>query len=69
MLDSGQFFSCVGLETQTLVLMSHEIKEIETILDSFIAITNGSLIRIADVEELHESEGLGITDWMKKNYV
>ena len=61
--------SYVDLESQTLVMTSHEITEIESILDSFIAIKDGSLIRMADVEELHESEGLSITEWMKKTYV
>ena len=61
--------SYVDLESQSLVMTSHEITEIESILDSFIAIKDGSLIRMADVEELHESEGLGITEWMKKTYV
>ena len=61
--------SYVDLESQTLVMTSHEITEIESILDSFIAIKDGSLIRMADVEELHESEGLSITEWMRKSYV
>ncbi len=61
--------SYVDLESQTLVMTSHEITEIESILDSFIAIRDGSLIRMADVAELHESEGLGITEWMRKTYV
>ncbi|WP_169085684.1 ABC transporter ATP-binding protein [Paenibacillus sp. PL91] len=61
--------SYVDLERQTLVMTSHEITEIESILDSFIAIKDGSLIRMTDVEELHESEGLGISDWMKKAYI
>jgi ABC-2 type transport system ATP-binding protein len=61
--------SYVDLESQTLVMTSHEIAEIESILDSFIAIKDGTLIRMTDVAELHESEGLGITEWMKKTYV
>ncbi|WP_342773268.1 ABC transporter ATP-binding protein [Paenibacillus prosopidis] len=61
--------SYVDLESQTLIMTSHEITEIESILDCFIAIRDGSLLRMADVEELHESEGLGVTDWMKKTYV
>lgn len=61
--------SYVDLECQTLIMTSHEIAEIESLLDCFIAIKNGSLLSMADVAELHESEGLGITDWMKKNYV
>jgi ABC-2 type transport system ATP-binding protein len=61
--------SYVNLETQTLIMTSHEIMEIESILDSFIAIREGSLLRMTDVEQLHETEGLGITEWMKKTYV
>lgn len=59
----------VDLDSQTLVMTTHEITEIETILDSFIAIKNGELLRMANVEELHEQEGLGIIEWMKKSYV
>lgn len=60
--------SYVDLSKQTLIMTTHEIHEIESILDSFIAIKDGSLLKIANVEELHESEGLGITEWMKKAY-
>ncbi|WP_338049239.1 ABC transporter ATP-binding protein [Paenibacillus wynnii] len=60
--------SYVDLESQTLIMTCHETTEIESLLDSFIAIKEGSLLRMADVDELHESEGLGITGWMKKNY-
>lgn len=61
--------SFVNLESQTVIMTSHEIMEIESILDCFIAIKDGSLIKIVDVEELHASKGLGITDWMKKTYL
>jgi ABC-2 type transport system ATP-binding protein len=61
--------SYVDLTKQTLIMTTHEIHEIESILDSFIAIKDGSLLKMANVEELHESEGLGITEWMKKAYV
>jgi len=61
--------SFVDLESQTLIMTTHEIKEIEPILDCFIAVRDGLIIRMADVEQLHESEGLGITEWMKKSYM
>ncbi|MNR43136.1 hypothetical protein D3C85_1617320 [compost metagenome] len=61
--------SYVDLDNQTLIMTSHEITEIESLLDCFIAIKDGSVLKMADVEELHESEGVGITDWMKKAYV
>jgi len=61
--------SFVNLESQTVIMTSHEILEIESILDCFIAIKDGALIKMVDVEELHASEGLGITSWMKKTYI
>ncbi|MGO4498407.1 ATP-binding cassette domain-containing protein [Paenibacillus sp. 2RAB27] len=61
--------SYLDLEKQSLIMTSHEITEIESLLDSFIAIKDGSILRMAFVEELYESEGVGITDWMKKAYV
>ncbi|RUT33801.1 ABC transporter ATP-binding protein [Paenibacillus zeisoli] len=60
--------SYVDLSTQTLIMTSHEVTEIETLIDGFIALKDGSLHRMADVEELHEVEGLRIADWMKKTY-
>ncbi|MDR7077895.1 hypothetical protein J2Y03_002921 [Neobacillus niacini] len=30
---------------------------------------NTYLIRMADVEKFHESEGLGITEWIRKSNV
>lgn len=61
--------SYVDLKSQALIMTSHEVAEIETLIDGFIALKDGSLLRMADVEELHESEALRITDWMKKAYV
>jgi len=59
----------LDLGAQTLVMTSHEIAEIEPILDSFIAMRDGCVIKITDVEALHEAVGLGIAEWMKKTYV
>jgi ABC-2 type transport system ATP-binding protein len=61
--------SYVDLKYQTLIMTSHEVAEIETLIDGFIALKDGSLLRMADVEELHESEALRIADWMKQTYV
>lgn len=61
--------SYVDLKSQTLIMTSHEVAEIETLIDGFIALKDGSLLKMADVEELHESEALRIEDWMKKAYV
>lgn len=60
--------SYVDLTSQSLILTSHEVAEIEPLIDRFIAIKEGFLLRMADVEELH-AEGLSIANWMKKAYV
>ena len=60
--------SYLDLESQTLIMTSHEIQEFESVWDSFIAIKDGALLRYSDVEELHDSDGIGITAWMKKTY-
>jgi len=60
--------SYVNLDFQTLILTTHEITEVESLLDGFIALKNGSLLKMADLDELHESEGMGIADWMRKYY-
>lgn len=61
--------SYVDLNSQTLIMTSHEVAEIETLIDGFIALKDGSLLRVADVEELHELEAISIANWMKKTYV
>lgn len=61
--------SYVDFSSQTLIMTSHEVAEIETLIDSFIALKDGSLLKMADVEELHGSEALRLEDWMKKAYI
>nr|WP_206424237.1 ABC transporter ATP-binding protein [Cohnella candidum] len=61
--------SYVDLQSQSLIMTSHEVTEIETLIDGFIALKDGSLLRMADMEDLHESEALSLADWMKKSYV
>nr|WP_202866392.1 ABC transporter ATP-binding protein [Cohnella sp. AR92] len=61
--------SYVDLNAQTLIMTSHEVAEIESLIDGFIALKDGSLLKMADVEELHETESLRIADWMKKAYI
>ena len=60
--------SFIDLEKQTILITTHEIEEVEPILDTMMAIKNGQLICIQDVEELRIQENTGILDWMKKVY-
>jgi ABC-2 type transport system ATP-binding protein len=58
--------SFVDFENQIVVIATHEIDEIETLLDEVIAIKNGVILEKRNVEELREEEGLSVLEWMKK---
>ena len=60
--------SFIDLEKQTILITTHEVEEVEPILDTMMAIKDGQLICIQDVEELRIQENTGILDWMKKVY-
>lgn len=60
--------SFVDLETQTVVMTTHEIKEIEPLLDVVALIKDGEILKIQDVEEIKIEHQLGIVDWMKEMY-
>jgi ABC-2 type transport system ATP-binding protein len=58
--------SYIDFENQTVVIATHEIDEIETLLDDVIAIENGTVCAIENVEELRETKGLSVLEWMKE---
>ncbi|WP_096186447.1 ABC transporter ATP-binding protein [Evansella halocellulosilytica] len=62
------FISFIDLEKQMVLITTHEIKELETILDEVIAIKDGNLIGHHDVEQLRFEKNMGIVDWMNDIY-
>ncbi|SDJ99270.1 ABC transporter ATP-binding protein [Sediminibacillus albus] len=60
--------SFIDLENQVVVITTHEIKEIETILDEVIAIKDGSIIGHHHVEQLRIEQNMGIVEWMTSMY-
>lgn len=60
--------SYIDFENQTVVIATHEIDEIEPLLDEVLAIYNGKIIGRHNVEQLRETEGLSIIEWMKKTF-
>lgn len=57
--------SYVDFDKQTVVIATHEIDEIEPLLDEVLAIQDGMIIAQSNVEQLRESQGLSILEWMK----
>jgi ABC-2 type transport system ATP-binding protein len=60
--------SFIDLEKQTVLITTHEIKEIEAILDEVILIKDGSIVGHRNVEQLRMEENIGIVEWMTKVY-
>lgn len=60
--------SFIDLEKQVVLITTHEIKEIETILDDVIAIKDGSIIGHHNVESLRIEQNMGIVEWMTAIY-
>ena len=58
--------SFVDFDRQTVVIATHEIDEIEALLDEVLAIQNGVILERRDVERLREEEGLSVLEWMKQ---
>ena len=60
--------SFIDLEKQIVLITTHEIREIEMILDEVIAIKDGDIIGHQNVDDIRDEHGLGIVDWMNKIY-
>ena len=56
----------IDFENQILLIATHEIKEIEPLLDEAIAIYYGSIIGQENVEVLREEQGLSVLQWFKQ---
>ncbi|CAH0346547.1 ABC transporter ATP-binding protein [Bacillus sp. CECT 9360] len=57
--------SFIDFETQTVLITTHEIDEIETLLDEVIVIKNGKFIAHEKVEQVREEQGKSVVSWMK----
>lgn len=56
----------VDLNQQVLVIATHEINEIEPLLDEVIALHYGDIIGQENVEVLREEQGLSVLNWFKE---
>lgn len=60
--------SFIDMEKQTVVITTHEVSEIEPLLDEVVAIRAGRIIKTANVEDLRKEENSSIVEWMKRAY-
>ncbi|MEK3890147.1 ABC transporter ATP-binding protein [Bacillus sp. FSL K6-3431] len=55
----------IDFDKQTVIIATHEIDEIESIMDEVIVIYNGNIIGCENVEQLREEQGYSVLDWFK----
>jgi len=56
----------IDFENQVLIIATHEITEIESLLDEAIAIHYGEITAKEAVETLREEQGLSVLQWFKQ---
>lgn len=58
----------VDLEKSSVVLSTHEVNEIEPMLDQVILLKEGKLHAMEHLENIHNEQEVGAVQWMKKLY-
>ncbi|MHC0038096.1 ABC transporter ATP-binding protein [Pseudoneobacillus sp. C159] len=58
--------SFVDIEEQTIIITTHEIADVEPLLDEVMVMKNGEIIAKQEVFEIHETTGLSILEWFKR---
>lgn len=58
--------SYLDLEQQTVVITTHEVAEIEPILDTVVAIQDGQVQGMIEVDVLRSTQGKSLLEWMKE---
>ncbi|MCL6516985.1 ABC transporter ATP-binding protein [Alicyclobacillus sp.] len=56
--------SFVDLDRQTLLLSTHEVAEVEPLLDTAVLMAEGRVVDVRDIDDLRGREGLTLIDWM-----
>ncbi|WP_413380331.1 ABC transporter ATP-binding protein [Alkalihalobacillus sp. 1P02AB] len=60
--------SFINLDKQLILITTHEVMEVEMILDEVIVLKEGQIIGHNHVDDLRTRENKGVLDWMKSLY-
>ncbi|WCN38897.1 ABC transporter ATP-binding protein [Aneurinibacillus uraniidurans] len=58
--------SFIDIEKQTIIMSTHEVAEIEPLLDLVVLIHNGQLKAVQEVEQIRLTSSLSLVEWMKE---
>lgn len=59
--------SYLDLQQQTVFMSTHEVSEVEPVLDMVISLHEGKIMGYEEVENIREKHGLSLVDWMKES--
>lgn len=65
----AEVFTSYLIEGRGVILTTHEIHDIEHLIDQAILIENGQVIKEFSVEDMRENEGKSVVDVMREVYV
>lgn len=65
----AEVFTSHLIEGRGVIITTHEINDIEHLIDQAILIENGQVIKQFNVEEVRENEGKSVVDVMREVYV
>ncbi|WP_079909695.1 ATP-binding cassette domain-containing protein [Paenibacillus sp. 32352] len=55
----------IDMGEQTIVMTTHEVEEVEPLLDKAMLIKEGRLLGYEDVEHIRQNYGVGLVEWMR----
>lgn len=64
----AEVFTSHLIEERGVILTTHEISDIEHLIDKAVLIDNGEVIKEFSVEEVRENEGKSVVDVMREVY-
>lgn len=60
--------SFLDMDAQTVILTTHEVDEVEPLLDMVAAIKDGIIYKFEETEVIRSNYGMSLVDWMKQVY-
>lgn len=60
--------SFLDLSRQTILITTHEIQELEQLIDTVVVLRDGKLLSVGDVEDIREKKGKNLVEWMRELY-
>lgn len=58
--------SFIDLETQTVIMTTHEVAEVEPMLDLVVAIRDSQVLKVEEIDNIRGELNMSLVEWMKQ---